>query len=144
MRRELVCANFSYSNFSYSQAGFSLFGTLTCEAPAFQVLTSAIKNDSPGQILRVFVQMTRRLRYRTETGKESSGGSPRSRPKTFFQSAIERRGAHNSDKETVGQTLARILQVAQPVAHQLDAAGIKSKDADQNDVLRMTEFEMDK
>jgi hypothetical protein len=34
--------------------------------------------------------------------------------------------------------------VAQPVAHQLDAAGIKSKDADQNDVLRMTEFEMDK
>ena len=50
------------------------------------------------------------------------------RPKTFFESVMERRGAENSDKEAVGQTLARILQVVQPVARQLDAAGIKSKD----------------
>ncbi len=61
------------------------------------------------------------------------------RPKTFFESVIERRrGPDNSDREAVGQTLARILQVVQPVARQLDAAGIKSKDTDQEDVLRMT------
>jgi hypothetical protein len=54
------------------------------------------------------------------------------------------RGAHNSDTETVGQTLARILKVVRPVASQLDVAEIESKDADQNDVLRMTEFEMEK
>jgi protease-4 len=60
------------------------------------------------------------------------------RPKTFYQSVIERRGPDNSDKEAVGQTLARILEVVQPVARQLDAAGIKGKDADQDDVLRMT------
>src|SRR6266550_3083754 len=63
------------------------------------------------------------------------------RPKTFLESVIERRGADNSDKEAVGQTLARILQVVQPVARQLDAAGIKAKDKDQDDVLRMMEFE---
>ena len=60
------------------------------------------------------------------------------RPKTLYQSVIERRGPDNSDKEAVGQTLARILQVVQPVARQLDAVGIKSKDEDQDDVLRMT------
>jgi ClpP class serine protease len=59
------------------------------------------------------------------------------RPKTFFQSVIERRGADNSDKEAVGETLARILQEVQPLARQLDAAGIKARDADQDDVLRM-------
>ncbi len=59
------------------------------------------------------------------------------RPKTFLQSVMERQGADNSDKEAVGRTLARILQVVQPVARQLDAAGIKGKDADQDDVLRM-------
>src|ERR1039458_7512585 len=59
------------------------------------------------------------------------------RPKTFFQSVIERRGPDNSDKEGVGQTLAKILEVVQPVARQLDAAGIKGKDANQDDVLRM-------
>jgi protease-4 len=63
------------------------------------------------------------------------------RPKTFLESLIERRGADNSDKEAVGQVLARILQVVQPVARQLDAAGIKAKDKDQDDVLRMMEFE---
>ena len=59
------------------------------------------------------------------------------RPKTFLQSLIERRGPDNSDKEAVGQTLAQILQVVQPVARQLDAAGIKANDKDQDDVLRM-------
>ncbi|HXY77235.1 MAG TPA: signal peptide peptidase SppA [Candidatus Acidoferrales bacterium] len=61
------------------------------------------------------------------------------RPKTFFQSVIELRGPDNSDKEAVGQTLARILEVVQPVARHLDAAGIKAedKDKDQDDVLRM-------
>jgi protease-4 len=59
------------------------------------------------------------------------------RPKTFFQSVIDRRGPDNSDKEALGQTLAKILEVVQPVARQLDAAGIKGKDADQDDVLRM-------
>ena len=50
---------------------------------------------------------------------------------------MQRRGPDNSDKEAVGQTLARILQVVQPVARQLDAAGIRREDADQDDVLRM-------
>jgi len=59
------------------------------------------------------------------------------RPKSFYESVIERRGAENSDREAVGQTLARILQVVQPVARQLDAVGIKSKEEGQDDVLRM-------
>jgi protease-4 len=58
-------------------------------------------------------------------------------PKTFYQSVIERRSPESSDREAVGQTLARILEVVQPVARQLDAVGIKSKDEDQDDVLRM-------
>ncbi len=61
------------------------------------------------------------------------------RPKTFFQSLLQRQGADNSDKEAVGQALARILEVVQPVARQLDAAGITRKD--QEDVLRMPEVE---
>ena len=59
------------------------------------------------------------------------------RPKTFYQSVIERRGPDNSDKEGVAQTLAKILEVVQPVARQLDAVGIKAKEADRDDVLRM-------
>jgi protease IV len=59
------------------------------------------------------------------------------RPKTLLESVIVRRGPDNSDKEAVGQTLARILEVVQPVARQLDAVGIKSNDSDQDDVLRM-------
>src|SRR6266850_1364474 len=62
------------------------------------------------------------------------------RPKTFFQSLLQRQGADNSDKEAVGQTLARILQVVQPVARKLKAAGINRKD-DQDDVLRMPAIE---
>jgi protease-4 len=66
------------------------------------------------------------------------------RPKTFFQAVIARQTPDNSDKEAVGQTLARILQVVQPVARQLDAAGINRKNKDQDDVLRMPEIEVEK
>ncbi|HLX85979.1 MAG TPA: signal peptide peptidase SppA [Terriglobales bacterium] len=66
------------------------------------------------------------------------------RPKTFLQSVIERRGADNSDKEAMGQTLARILQEVQPMARQLNAAGIKAADHDQDDVLKMPEIEVGK
>ena len=59
------------------------------------------------------------------------------RPKTLLQSVIARRGADNSDREAVGQTLARILEGVQPVARQLDALGIRAKDTDQDNVLRM-------
>jgi len=62
------------------------------------------------------------------------------RPKTLLQSLLQRGGADNSDKEAVAQTLARILEVVQPVARKLDAAGINRKD-DQEDVLRMPVME---
>jgi protease IV len=60
------------------------------------------------------------------------------RPKSFIESLMQRGGPESSDKEAVGQTLARILEVVQPVARELDAAGIRSKNKDQDDVLRMT------
>jgi protease IV len=67
------------------------------------------------------------------------------RPKSLIESLMERRGPDNSDKEAVGQTLARILEVVQPVARELDAIGIKSqnkdRDKDQDDVLRMLQFD---
>jgi protease-4 len=63
------------------------------------------------------------------------------RPKTLLQSLLQRQGPDNSDKEAVGQTLARILEIVQPMARQLDAAGIKSKNEDQEDVLRMPQIE---
>jgi protease-4 len=59
------------------------------------------------------------------------------RPKTLLQTLIERRGAENSDREAVGQTLAKILEGVRPVVRQLDELGIKGNDADQDDVLRM-------
>jgi protease-4 len=59
------------------------------------------------------------------------------RPKSLFQSVIDRRGPENSDKEAVRQTLARVLQMVQPVARQLNAIGLRAKDADQDQVLRM-------
>ena len=62
------------------------------------------------------------------------------RPKTLLQSLLHRAGADNSDKEAVGQTLVRVLEVVQPVARKLDAAGINRKD-DQDEVLRMPEVE---
>ena len=66
------------------------------------------------------------------------------RPKTLLQNMLDRRGPDNSDKEAIGQTLAKVLQVVQPVARQLNAAGIKNNDKDQDDVLRMMEFELGK
>jgi protease-4 len=61
------------------------------------------------------------------------------RPKTLLQSLLQRQGPDNSDKEAVGQTLARILEIVQPMARQLDAAGVNRRD--QEDVLRMPEME---
>jgi protease IV len=68
------------------------------------------------------------------------------RAKTLLETVLDRRVPDNSDKEAIGQTLARVLQVVQPVARQLDVIGIKSKknNEDQDDVLRMTEFEVGK
>ena len=63
------------------------------------------------------------------------------RPKTRLQSLLQRQGPDNSDKEAVAQTLARILEIVQPMARQLDAAGITRKNQDQDEVLRMPEFE---
>jgi protease IV len=63
------------------------------------------------------------------------------RPKTLLQSLLQRQGPDNSDKEAMAQTLARILEIVQPMARQLDAAGIKSKNEDQEDVLRMPQIE---
>ena len=62
------------------------------------------------------------------------------RPKSFLQSLLQRQGPDNSDKEAVGQTLARILEIVQPMARQLDAAGINRKNKDQDEVLRMPEM----
>jgi protease-4 len=66
------------------------------------------------------------------------------RPQTFLQSVLDRRGPDNSDQEAVSQTMAKVLQVVQPLARQLDAAGIKSTDENQEDVLRMKELEVGK
>ena len=62
------------------------------------------------------------------------------RSKTFLQTLLQRGGADNSDKEVVGQAAAKILETVQPLARQLDAAGINRKD--QDDVLKMPEVEM--
>ncbi|MBZ5658530.1 MAG: signal peptide peptidase SppA [Acidobacteriia bacterium] len=64
------------------------------------------------------------------------------RPKTLFEALVQRRGADNSDKEAVAQTLARILQDVQPVARELNAVGITRKEEDQDDVLKMPEIEV--
>jgi protease-4 len=63
------------------------------------------------------------------------------RAKTLLQTLMQRGGAENSDKEAVAQTLARVMEVVQPVARQLDAAGITRKNRDQDDVLKMPSFE---
>jgi len=65
------------------------------------------------------------------------------REKSLLQSMIDRRGADNSDKEAVGKTLSRILEMVQPVARQLDAVGIKGRNAEQDDVLRMSAVGVD-
>ena len=70
------------------------------------------------------------------------------KPKSLIESVMERRGPDNSDKEALGQMLARILEVVQPVARELDAIGIKSqnkdRDKDQGDVLKMLQFDAEK
>jgi protease IV len=68
------------------------------------------------------------------------------RAKTLLESMLDRRGPDNSDKEAIGQTLTKVLQVVQPVARHLDAAGIKSRknNEDQDEVLRMMELEVEK
>ncbi|MFI5114923.1 MAG: signal peptide peptidase SppA [Terriglobales bacterium] len=84
---------------------------------------------------------------------KKAGGIPESeevkivvypKPKTLFQALIQRQGADNSDKEALGQTLAKILQVVQPVARELNAVGINRKEKDQDDALRMPELEVGK
>jgi protease-4 len=66
------------------------------------------------------------------------------RPKTLLQTLMERRGAENSDREALGQTLAKILEVVQPVARELNAVAIRRNEQDQEDVLRMPRFEAEK
>ena len=65
------------------------------------------------------------------------------RPKKWYETLIQQNPADNSDKEGTAQALARILQDVQPVARELKAAGITHKQ-DQDDVLRMPEFEAEK
>jgi protease IV len=64
------------------------------------------------------------------------------RPKTLLQSILQREGPDSSEKRAIGQTLARILQVVQPVARELDMVGVNRKE--QDDVLRMPEVEVGK
>lgn len=64
------------------------------------------------------------------------------RPKTLFEALVQRRGADNSHREAVAQTLARILQDVQPVAREVEATGITRKENDQDDVLKMPEIEV--
>jgi len=62
------------------------------------------------------------------------------RPKGLLESVVGWKSADNSDKEAVGQAVARILELVRPVARQMDAAGIKVGNSDQEDVLRMREL----
>src|SRR3984885_3415337 len=62
------------------------------------------------------------------------------RPKGFLESEFGWRHPDNSEKEAVRQTMARILELVQPLARQLDAAGIKTRNSEQDDVLRMREL----
>ena len=66
------------------------------------------------------------------------------RPKTLLESLLQRHGAENSDKEAVGQAVARILQDVQPVARELNAVGLTHSKEDQDDVLRMAVIEVGK
>jgi len=64
------------------------------------------------------------------------------RPKSLWETFLQRRGADNSDKEVVEQTVARILQEVQPVARELHAVEITGREQDQDEVLRMPELEV--
>ena len=61
--------------------------------------------------------------------------------KSIWQTFLQRSEADNSDKEAAAQTLVRILQDVQPIAKKLNAAGISSKN-DQDEVLKMPELEV--
>ena len=60
------------------------------------------------------------------------------KPKSFFETFVQRQTPDNSDKAALGQTLARILADVQPMARQLDAVGLLRED--QDEVLRMPDF----
>jgi protease-4 len=62
------------------------------------------------------------------------------KPKSFFASVIQRQTPDNSDKEALGQSLARVFAIVQPLARQLDAVGIRGGQEDQDQVLRMPEL----
>jgi len=63
--------------------------------------------------------------------------------KSLWETLIQRNEADNSDKEAAAQTLARILQDVRPIANELNALGVTNR-KDQEDVLRMPEFEIGK
>jgi len=60
------------------------------------------------------------------------------KPKSFFETFIQRQTPDSSDREGMNQALVQILERVQPIARQLDAVGVLRKD--QDDVLRMPEF----
>ncbi len=64
------------------------------------------------------------------------------RPKTLLESLLQRQAADKSDKEAMGQTLAKILEDVQPVARELNALGVARGAKDQDDVLKMPEVEV--
>jgi len=64
------------------------------------------------------------------------------RPKTLLESLLQRQAADNSDKEAMGQTLAKILEDVRPVARELNALGVARGAKDQDDVLKMPEVEV--
>ena len=61
------------------------------------------------------------------------------KPKSFWETFVQRQTPDNSDKEALGQTLARILSDVQPVVRQLKGVGITREGEDQDYVLRMPE-----
>jgi protease IV len=63
--------------------------------------------------------------------------------KSLWETLLQRNEADNSDKEAAAQTLARILQDVRPIAKELNALGVTNT-KDQEDVLRMPEFEIGK
>jgi protease IV len=64
------------------------------------------------------------------------------RPKNLLDALLQRRAADNSDKEGASQTLVRILQDVRPIVREMKAAGLTSKQEDQDDVLKMPDFEV--
>jgi len=63
--------------------------------------------------------------------------------KSFIEALLQRNEADNSDQEAAAQALARVMQDIQPVARQLKELGVANT-KDQEDILRMPEFETGK